>query len=435
VLVALLLQLVCPVFWLHTFVHMLCAFALSSLQSVFLLPEFTGTNTQLHTLPPVLRLRGGAGSDEETGNVSAQAGQVPVQVGQASAQPSAPVTHVSAPSASIAAPLDLVGKALAKSIKPPASTEWQDDEPDLYCEAMDRYVSVCGLPHDTLRLLQLIWIVLPVTVRTAITKHDASLAYTPQTAAWRGLDAFASWDDIRTAILAHYRPIAQNKHLSQLRKLRVIRGKARVFKERFLQHLACLDVHHRPSDMALLHMLQKAMYPKLASMPNILMHDGKRKWQPEAWQQLLDAIVDADDAVAEHPDGSSGGDDQGPSGGSSGGSSDKRQSGGGANKPSGSKRTAGGHQQHRAAKKGKTSGGSPGGDPGAGPSTHAIDAAPGKGKKMQFSDIVWENKQVAAWATKGACIKCGSMEHFARACKVNRPASWFARKAKNAQGK
>jgi hypothetical protein len=206
-----------------------------------------------------------------------------------------------------------------------------------------------------------------------------------------------------------------------LRKLKVKHGKARVYRERFLQHLARLDAHHRPSDMALLHMLQNAMYTKLASMPNVLMHDGKRKWQAEAWQQLLDAIVDADDALAEHPDSSGHGDDQGPSGGSPGGSS------GGPS--TGSKRPASGEQQRRN-KKGKTSGGAPGGNPGPsapGTGTGQADKPP---KKSTFQDIAWANKQVAAWAAKGACIKCGSMEHFARACKVNRPASWFAKAKK-----
>jgi len=348
---------------------------------------------------PVLRLRGGAGPEDVferlLGSTGAQSLSSPVS------QPvAAPPQNVAG---STVLPSD-VRKQLLKVITMPSASSWGDLEPDKWCLAMDRYLSITDLQSDQSVVLQLVWSVLPEHVRTAVVPVDPLTALTTDSSAslWDGLDQFASWADLRAAIIAHFRPLAQRKQVALLSHLRMRPGHGRQFRHTFLGIVSKLEPAYRPSDADLLARLQMAQYPRLASMPSVIMHQGCSRWMPAQWPALLAAMTDSDTALAETAP--PGGTVIPPGPGTSatlqpplGRHKGKRPSTG--NLPPPAKRTSAGQRPTGAA--GPSSGGS---------------ADAGQTRAERFAGLTWADPAVERAAKAGHCINCLQPGHFAKQC-------------------
>lgn len=317
-----------------------------------------------------------------------------------------------------------VTKQLLKTVKAPSASDWRSDDPDAYCLAMDRYVSVTGLDRMSNSVLMIVWSALPDHVRMAVAPADYARAYCDDAgdSMWDGLDAYEHWPALRAAILAHYRPVAQAHHQDALTKLSFRRGKGRQYQQLFLRHLSRLDTYHRPSDVTLLRTLQKAQYTLLARMPSVVMHNGSTRWLPADWHKLLIAMVDADTAIAES-------DSAGPK---SGGPSDEDPKdppagGGPDSKKSDQRRTNG------RGRKNKRNQDSAAGGPSKVPKTDTTAsgsggkaAASGSGSSKSEALARFEARMATAtpqqkqWAKERKCTLCGSSEHFYRACKAKK---------------
>jgi hypothetical protein len=138
---------------------------------------------------------------------------------------------------------------------------------------MDRYLEITGLLSDPSVVLRLVWSVLPEHVRTAVVPFDPSTITSMDAAnsLWDGLDRFATWADLRAAIISHFRPLAQRKLVSALMSMTFRPRTCTTFRHSFLSMVTRLEPAYRPSDAALLARLQSVQYPKLASMPSVIM--------------------------------------------------------------------------------------------------------------------------------------------------------------------
>jgi hypothetical protein len=224
---------------------------------------------------------------------------------------------------------------------------------------------------------------------------------------WDGLDQFASWTDLRSAIIAHFRPLAQRKHVDLLNHLRFRPSAGRQFRQSFLQIIAKLEPAFRPNDADLLTKLQLAQYPKLASMPSVIMYQGRCRWMPAQWPELLAAMIDADAALAETaqpggavtPPGPGTSATPRPSHGKGKG---KRSYAGAVGQPP-AKRPSAVQRPHGA----------------AGPSSmvgSAGSAGAAQDRAERFRELVWADPAVQRAAEKGNCLNCLQPGHFARNC-------------------
>jgi len=389
-----------------------------------------------HGPPAVLRLRGGAplsgmadyeaSSDDEM-PVERQPGEavdvlVPVVTsaqGEAAAAGTSvlPAANASAPApAPVVVPavvspgsqsgtvsLAAINKHLMKAIQVPTAESWNALHPTVWCTAMDRYLSVTGITDDFDAVVKLVWTVLPPAVRLAVVPRAAVLSYRGDTAGmWDGLEAFPTWSALRAAILAHFLPLAQEKHVNALFALQLKPGNGRQYREKFLQHCAMLDEAFMPNDAQLLRHLKATQYARLASVASVFMN-GTARWLPKQWPALLDAMVDADVVLAETTVhkvvGVAQAADPTPSRTPAGAAwqpakSRKRKGSGSANPPA--KRSSG------AGPSGSGSGSSRKGEPSL--------------AKDRFLALKWKDPAVQAAADQGKCINCLQDGHFAREC-------------------
>jgi len=350
---------------------------------------------------PVLRLLGGTGSEDAyerlVGSTGAQSHSTP---GSHPAQ--SPPVNVAG---KVVLPSD-VRTQLMKVITMPSASSWGDLEPDRWCLAMDRYLAITDLQADQSVVLQLVWSVLPEHVRTAVVPVDPAAALTTDfsESLWGGLDQFSSWSDLRAAIIAHFRPLAQQKHVALLAGLKLRPGNGRLFRQTFLRFLSRLEPAYRPNDASLLARLQQAQYPKLASMPSVIMHQGHSRWLPAQWPALLTAMVDADSALAETSQ-------PGGSGTQPGSGMDEPATRPSMGKGKGKRPTGGsGHQPAKRRSVGQTPTGA------AGPSGLG-SAEAGQSRMDRFKGLTWADPAVQQAADKGHCINCLQPGHFARECK------------------
>jgi hypothetical protein len=381
-----------------------------------------------HCTAPVLRLRGGTGVVEYDSDEGLSADGdpderlAPVLAAELPAsgttQVAGNVQHLRSqvvPISSVPSSFtDLLRKQLVKVVKPPTADKWSDSDPDTYLLDMDRFVDISGAPGNDLNLLRVVWLTLPEHVRTAVATPDVSAAYIVA-GPWAGLDVFADWSSLRAAIVAHFRPLAQDKHLQALLHLQMRKGTARKFRELFLHHLSRLESAYRPSNDLLLRTLQGAQYARLARMPNVVLCEGRTRWLPDSWQSLLNAMIDSDDALA---------DDSGPpapGGGSAGPAADGGSGGGGGTDTPKSRR-----RRRRDAKRGQASG-APSAGTGLGVVTTPTKVRSTKpvGKP---SDRRWvfSNPVVVARQKAGECLSCGSKAHRKDSCPAPQPKSWYA---------
>jgi hypothetical protein len=227
-----------------------------------------------HGPPAVQHLRGGAplsgmadyeaSSDDEipAEQQPGEAGVAPVPI-VTSAQDEAaaagtsvlPAAHASVPApAPVAAPtvvsprsqsgtvtLSAINKHLLKAIQVPTAESWDALRPTVWCTAMDRYLSVSGITDDYDAVVKLIWTVLPAPVRLAVVP-SASIPSTRGDSAgmWDGLEAFPTWSALRAAILAHFLPLAQEKHVTAMFALSFKQGMGLQYREKFCSTVPCL---------------------------------------------------------------------------------------------------------------------------------------------------------------------------------------------------
>ena len=321
---------------------------------------------------------------------------------------------------------DLLRKQLAKVVKPPTSDLWSDADPDTYLLAMDRFVDVSGASGNDIHLLRVVWLTLPDHVRTVVATPDVSASFVVA-GPWTGLDAFTSWNALRAAIVEHFRPLSQDKHLHALLHLRIRKGNARKYREDFLHHLSRLDSAYRPSDNLLLRTLQAAQYPRLARMPNVVLFEGRTRWLPSNWHVLLNAMIDSDSAIADDPDAPA------PGGGSAGPAADNQSGGSGT--------AASKHHRRRAAKRArKSAGASEGGAAAPGvvakptkvsskPTGKALDGS--AGVPVKRTRWIFSNPLVVDRQKQGLCLACGSKEHRKAQCTVQHPKEFYAGEQKN----
>jgi hypothetical protein len=203
--------------------------------------------------------------------------------------------------------------------------------------------------------------------------------------------------------LAHFLPLAQEKHVSALFALQLKQGNGRQFREKFLQHCAMLDEAFMPIDAQLLRHLKATQYAQLASVAFVFMN-GTARWLPKQWPALLDAMVDADVVLAETVQHKVTAVQQAD--------------------PTPSRTPAGAAWQPAEGKKRENMGSGSANPPpkrtsGAGPSASGA----GSSKKGEFSPAKdrflafrWKDPAVHAAADKGNCINCLQSGHFAREC-------------------
>jgi hypothetical protein len=118
---------------------------------------------------------------------------------------------------------------------------------------MDRYLSVTGVTEDYDAVVKLVCTVLPPAVKLAIVPRASVLAYWGAGAGmWDGLEAFPTWQALRDAIIAHFLPLAPEKHVTALFALQFRPGTGLKFRDAFLQHLSMLDTAFIPNDAQLL---------------------------------------------------------------------------------------------------------------------------------------------------------------------------------------
>jgi hypothetical protein len=246
---------------------------------------------------------------------------------------------------------------------------------------------------------------------------------------WDGLEAFSTWHALKQAILDHFLPLAQDKHVKQLLSLRFRPGTGRVFRRTFHQHLALLDAHYTPNPSHLLKHLQSVQYPRLAAIASVFMN-GTAKWLPEQWADLLDAMVEADTVLAETVPApttlAADQDNRRPPN-----SSDPRNSqqppaaeqrrGGKRSRPSGSKphlparKRNGPPPTSQAAGAGvRPSGKKPSARPQA--SGSGLDDAALEASRARFQGIEWVDPAVQAAAREGRCVNCLKPGHISRFC-------------------
>jgi hypothetical protein len=300
------------------------------------------------------------------------------------------------------AALAAINKHLAKAIQVPTTDSWDAMHPTTWCIAMDRYLAVTGITEDYDSVVKLIWTVLPPAVRLAVVPRASTLSYRGANAGmWDGLETFPTWSALRAAILAHFLPLAQEKHVTALFELQFKPGTGLQFRDKFLQHCAMLDAAFMPNDAQLLRHLKAAQYPRLASVASVFMH-GNSRWLPAQWSALLDAMVDADVVLAETQSvkvaGAQPVSDPAPSRAPSGPAKGRKRKQPRTGDPS-------------PAPKRQASGASKG----AGPSNSTTKSA-GNPARDRFQAFRWADPAVQAAAKEGKCINCLQKGHFAREC-------------------
>lgn len=408
----------------------------------------------------VLRLRGGAGSDVDTdehmpdfetgaAGITARlavaesalraaaeraaaaertavelAARVAAQEAQHSAQVPEPQGTGSAPRTTTIMH-SAVQKQLLQTVKPPTETDWCDTDPDAWCMKVERWLSIAGLLDQQDVVVKVVFAALPESARLAIAPASSSISAD----VWDGLDQFSTWSDLRAALLAHYRPRAQKAHLRALNNMKLIRGHGSQFKVEFLRRLDRLDAAYRPSPDRLMATLLRAQYAQIKLMPSVIQKHGQHRWLPDDWPILLDAMVDADIAVAESGQGPDIPPERPSSGGSgrSGPSTYAGSSGPGAG-PSGSGGSAGIKRQY---KRLRAQGRQHNAPAAAQQGTHVRTESDHSGgpskqrKQMQksvqqrcdfFKTLRWKDPQVQAWADAGLCLNCGGNGHIYKYC-------------------
>jgi hypothetical protein len=245
---------------------------------------------------------------------------------------------------------------------------------------------------------------------------------------WDGLEAFSTWHALKQAILDHFLPLAQDKHVKQLLALRFKPGTGRVFRRAFHQHLALLDAHYTPNPSHLLRHLQSVQYPRLAAIASVFMN-GTAKWLPEQWADLLDAMVEADTVLAETaPAPTALSADPGnrrppntfdPLNTQQPPATEQRR-GNKRTKPSGGKHHLPARKRNGPSPSSKAAAGAgpSGTKPSARPqaSRSGLDDAALEASRARFQGIQWIDPAVQAAAREGRCVNCLKPGHISRFC-------------------